>query len=102
MKVLAKTYLCEFMSIIPCMVVFVTVQSANPYVTSLIMRYISHKDDYSPYYGWIMFLVIITMQTLKSLSDAQMGYRFTRLGVNMTNSLTLLIYTKSLRYQTIA
>lgn len=102
MKVLAKTYLCEFLGILACLFIFVTIQSANPYVTSLIMRYISNKEDYPDYYGWLMFLVIIFMQTLKSLSDAQMGFRFTRLGVNMTNSLTLLIYSKSLRYQTIA
>ena len=82
--------------------IFVAVQSANPYITSLIMRYISHKEDYPSYYGGLMFLLIISMQTFKSLSDAQMGYRFTRLGVNMTNSITLLIYTKSLKYQTIA
>ena len=31
-----------------------------------------------------------------------MGYRFTMLGLNVTNNLTLLIYTKSLRFASIA
>jgi hypothetical protein len=84
------------------LVVYVIVQSANPYLTALIMRYISNKSDYESYYGWMMFGIIILAQTLKSLSDAQLGYRFTKLGINMTNSLTLLIFTKSLRYQSVA
>lgn len=84
------------------MIIYVAVQSINPYLTALIMRYISHKEDYESYYGWMMFGIIIVAQTLKSLSDAHLGYRFTKLGINMTNSLTLLIFTKSLRYQSIA
>jgi len=84
------------------LILYVVVQSVNPYLTALIMRYISHKEDCESYYGWVMFGIIIFAQTIKSLSDAHLGYRFTKLGINMTNSLTLLIFTKSLKYQSIA
>ena len=39
---------------------------------------------------------------IKSICDANMSYRFSKLGVNMTNGLTLLIFDKALKYPSIA
>lgn len=66
------------------------------------MRYISHRDDYESYYGALLFGIILVLQITRSISEAQLSYRFTKLGVNLTNSLTLLIFTKSLKYPSIA
>ena len=90
------------MAIVFFVTIFVSIQSVSPYLTALIMRYISNKNDYESYYGGMLFGIIVVAQTLKSLSLAQMNYKFARLGVNLTNSLTLLIFTKSLKYQSIA
>jgi hypothetical protein len=101
-KVLTKTYLCEFLTILAFLTLYVSIQSLSPYLTSLIMRYVAHKDDYAYYYGGMLFATVLLLQMVKSLSEAHMGYRFTKLGINLTNSLTLLIYSKSLKYQSIA
>ena len=102
MKVLAKTYWCEFMKILTFVTIYVSIQSLSPYLTALVMRYISDRDSYESYYGGLLFGIIVIVQTLKSLSEAHLNYRFAKLGINMTNSLTLLIFTKSLKYQSIA
>lgn len=99
---MAKTYLCEFLTILAFVTVFISCESFSPYMTALIMRYISHREDYESYYGALLFGLTILLQIIKALCMAQMGYRFTKLGVNLTNSLTLLIFTKSLRYPSIA
>lgn len=97
-----KTYQCEFMAVLGFLVVNITVVSIGPYLTALIMRYISHREDYPSGYGGILFALIMVLQVVKSLSEAHLGYRFTRLGINLTNGLTLLIFGKSLRYPSIA
>lgn len=101
-KILLKTFYCQFLTILGFLTVFVSIQSLSPYLTALIMRYISHRDDYEPYYGGLLFGLILLLQLVKSLSEAHVGYRLTNLGVTLTNSLTLLIFTKALRYPSIA
>ena len=66
------------------------------------MRYISHKDDYDSNYGIWLFVLILSLQIVKSVSDANMSYRVSKLGVNITNGLTLMIFDKALKYPSIA
>lgn len=97
-----KVYLCEFLTILAYIFIFISSESISPYLTALIMRYISHRSDYESSYGGLLFGFTVLLQVVKALCMAQMSYRFTKLGVNLTNSLTLLIFTKSLRYPSIA
>jgi ABC-type multidrug transport system fused ATPase/permease subunit len=71
-------------------------------VTALMMRYIAHKEEYELSDGILLFLGILFMQLAKSISDTNMAYRSARLGGNLTNGLTLLIFNKTLKYPSVA
>jgi len=90
------------MVIVFFLVIYVTIQCLSPWITALMMNYISHKEDYESYYGYMLFGVILILQVVKSLCETHLGYNFTKFGINITNNLTLLIFTKSLKYQSIA
>jgi hypothetical protein len=52
--------------------------------------------------GYILFVTTLMVTFLKNLGETHVMYRFTQLGINMTNSLTMLIYQKSLRYASLS
>jgi hypothetical protein len=43
-------------------------QTVSPYLTALMMRYIAHKQDYTYYYGVMMFVFVIFLEIVKSIS----------------------------------
>ena len=70
----------------------------NPYLTKVMMDYISNRSDYSSSYGWGLLAATVVLQIIKALVDTHINFRFTQLGMNMTNGLTMLIYNKSLSF----
>jgi hypothetical protein len=76
MKVLAKTYYCPFIVVLTYMVIYVAIQCINPYLTALMMNYISHKEDYDSSYGWFLFSLILFLQIVKALLSTQMTFSF--------------------------
>jgi len=102
LKIIAKTYYKPFLTILTYLIVYVVMQTVSPYLTALMMRYIAHKEDYADYYGVMLFVFVIVLEIVKSISETHLGYRFTILGINLTNNLTLLIYSKSLKFASIA
>lgn len=77
-------------------------ETLSPFLTAMIMRYIAHREDYESYYGGLLFGLTILLQFVRAICNTHMNYRFVKLGINLTNSLTLLIFTKSLRYPSVA
>lgn len=47
-------------------------------------------------------MIILVSTIVRCLFETQMMYRFTILGINLTNSLTMMIYCKSLKYASVA
>jgi ABC-type multidrug transport system fused ATPase/permease subunit len=101
-KAMVKSYYCSFLMVMVFLGIYVGIQSAAPFVTALMIRYISHKADYEAHYGILLFAGILLMQIVKSICDTNMGYRMGKVGVNLTNGLTLLIFSKSLKYPSVA
>ena len=80
---------------------YVAMTMANPYLTKVMMDYISHRSDYSSSYGWGLLAATVVLQILKALFDTHMTFQFTQLGMNVTNSITMLIYNKSLKFSSL-
>ena len=70
----------------------------NPYLTKVMMDFISNRSDYSSSYGWGLLAATVALQIIKAVIDTHINFRFTQLGMNMTNGLTMLIYNKSLSF----
>ena len=77
---------------------YVVMTMANPYLTKVMMDYISNRSDYSSSFGWELLAATVVLQILKALFDTHMTFCFTQLGMNVTNSITMLIYNKSLSF----
>lgn len=75
----------------------------NPFLTAMIMKYIgldpSEKDIN---YGGILFGLTLLTTFIKCLAETHLNYRFTLMGINITNSLTMMIYEKSLKYASLS
>lgn len=70
----------------------------SPFLASQVMDYISNKSDYEVSYGYILFGLTIISSFFRFMSESQMNYKFGQIGLNMTNSITMLIYNKALKY----
>lgn len=68
LKLIAKTYLKQFLTILAYLLVYVVMQTVSPYLTALMMRYIAHKEDYADYYGVMLFVFVIVLEIVKSIS----------------------------------
>jgi len=83
-------------------VVVVSLTMFSPFLTSMIISYIQNRSDYEPSYGITLFVIILITSIIKSIVSTQMNFSFTQMGINLTNSLTMMIYCKSFKYASIA
>ena len=101
-KILAKTYYRQFLTVMFFVITYVTMEAVSPYLTAVIMRYIGDREGYPSYFGGLIFALTILLQVVRSVSNSHLFYRFSKLGISMTNNLTLLIFSKSLKYPSVA
>lgn len=67
-KIIAATYYKTFFKIMAFLLVYVLMQTLSPYLTAVMMRYISHKEDYAGYYGIVLFVLVVLLEIVKSVS----------------------------------
>lgn len=74
---------------------------ATPFLTTWNIDYIrNHQGDIQ--YGVILFLATIFATVVHKIFFSQFFYNFTFFGINIKNCLNMMIFTKSLRYSTLA
>jgi hypothetical protein len=78
--------------------IVISLSTFSPFLTSLIIGYIQNRSDYDLSYGIILFVTILITSFTRSIIETQMFYRFSQMGINLTNSLTMMIYCKSFKY----
>lgn len=75
----------------------------SPFLTSMIMEYIDQKSSEKVISdGTVLFITTLLCTFVKNLAETHGMFRFTQLGINVTNSLTMLIYQKSLKYASLS
>jgi hypothetical protein len=70
-------------------------------VTALNIDYISNYRD-NVGYGVGLFFATFLVAFLTRMTISHMFYRFTILGINLANTVTMMVFTKSLRYSSMA
>jgi len=78
-----------------------TTYMLRPFATSLSIDYIqNHQGDIR--YGIGIFFLIFLITFINQVTFTHLLYRFTLIGLNLANGLTMLIYCKSLKYSSLA
>ncbi len=83
------------------MVLMVSLYLVKPFLTSLNIRFTTFYSDDTDY-GILLFILTIVCAILFQIVMEQMIYRFTIFGITLENSLTMMIFQKSLKYSSLA
>jgi len=70
---------------------------STPILTALSINYIS-SDQGEAGYGFLLFLFTFFSMTLNRMFSTHLNYRLGNLGISMANTVTMMIFNKSLKY----
>lgn len=101
MRTILKAYTSEFILIAILLFLVVGLFIMNPLLTAFNIDFIQNYQG-DTQYGIILFTATFIANALLKLSFAQLMYRYNFIGINMKNSLNMMIYCKSLRYSSTA
>ena len=96
-----KTFKKEILIILIQMILVVSLNLLNPFLTSFNISYIQDKtNDIS--IGLLLFFATLMVQILSSIVYAQLIYKFSMLGVDLNNAFAMMIYGKASRFSCLA
>lgn len=99
MKAITKAYKSSFIAL-SLLSLFITILTmAAPVLTHLIITYIKKpSQERSLNQGIFLVLGISGISLVKALLQSHLYYKFAVLGFNLSNTLSLIIYDKALKY----
>ena len=99
MKAIFRAYNSSFIAL-SLLALFITILTmAAPVLTHLIITYIKKPtQERSLEEGIVLVIGISAISLVKALLQSHLYYKFAVLGFNLSNTLSLIIYDKALRY----
>ena len=100
-KAIFFTHKAEFLKSLALAIWMVFLYLVRPLLTSINIDFIqNHQGDVK--YGIQLFFLTLIVSILHRVTWTQFVYKFSMLGLKLSNTMNMLIYQKSLKYSPIA
>jgi hypothetical protein len=96
-KALFKTFRREWFYLSIILVLMEITVVSTPVLTALSISYITH-DQGETGYAVLLFLATFGVMTLSRMFSTHFTYRMGNIGISMSNTVTMMIFNKSLKY----